>query len=482
LSGACKDCKRLLIYPRSAFEKKFMGFAFAPARFLRSAFLVVLTGCASHSAAPLLPQTAAPQPLMQAQSVALTSPTGGTIGLFQVFDAFGGHEISSSAAITDGPRYGAVWGSRAGMPSAWRANNSGLAATYYMPQETDANSVLWGAIGHPLSWWQTYHPSWVLYACTSAGTPTKTPAYIPQLPDNVPLDIHNPAVVSYQVKLAANYAIAHGYTGLAFDEVLFSNITGEAVATTDYGCGIYQNGTFVRRYSGRNDPAWTTDTVAWVKAARSILKTDPVIGPKNLKMLINHPAYSIANVNEQTILQNVDAVVDEGGFSDYGTYRQGRDGYLVPRTVAWMAYAQSHGAVPLIIDKFYQSTAVTSVQLEYAIATYLLGNQGMARLFVGNANGYGAEQYHSEYATNFGTPCGAYYGGASYDSANPDIYYRRFSNAIAVVNAGSTTRTSELAHLPAGHTYRDLEGRAIGNPLTVASADAYVLMTTNGCQ
>jgi hypothetical protein len=428
------------------------------------------------------PNFSQPVAAPQAVSTSITTSTTNTVGLFQVFDAFGSNVISTTTAAADGGRYAAVWGARLGMPTPWRANNTGLAATYYMPQETDADTVAWGDIGHPLSWWQSNHPDWVLYACNSSGTPTKTPAYISELPNNVPLDIHNPAVVAYQVRLAANYAHAHGYTGLAFDEVLFSNVTGTGVGSGYYGCGIYENGTFVRRYAGKSDPAWAIDTVAWVKAAHSILKTDSVIAPYNLKFVVNHPAYSVATTNEQTVLQNVDAAVDEAGFSDYGAYKLSSNSYVFGRAVAWMQYAQAHGVAPLIIDKFDQSGAITPVQLEYSIATYLIANQGTARLFVGNYYSYGAEQYHSEYATNYGAPCGSYYGGPTYDSANPQIYYRRFANAVVVVNSGSLpARSSEVAHLPTGHTYRDLEGRAVANPLTVASNDAYVLLTTNGC-
>lgn len=458
-------------------------------RFALCAIALTLAACSSHASAPILPQTAsdtaAPAFASQdltTQSLTASPTTPGVVGAFQVFDEFGGHAVSSTEAAADGPRYDVVWGARHGMPASWRAKNNALAATYYMPQETDASQTMWGAQGHNLNWWQANHPDWVLYTCTAAGTPTKTPAYIPQLPDNVPLDIHNPAVVAYQVKLAANYAIANGYTGLAFDEVLFYNITGESMGSGYYGCGIYKNGVFTRRYTGRSDPAWTADTVAWVKAAHSILKTDAVIGPKNLKLVVNHPAANPANVNEQAILNNVDADLDEAGFSDYGSYKASTKSGLFHATVEWMLYAQAHGVSPLIVNKFDQSTSITPEQLEYSIATYLMGNQGSARVFVGNQNGYGAEQYHAEYAKNYGTPCGSMYGGASYDAANAQIYYRRFTNAIVVLNAGSLPRTSEVAHLPLNHTYTDLEKRVVTNPLNVASSDGYVLLTTNGCQ
>lgn len=408
-------------------------------------------------------------------------PSGGKIGLFQVFDAFGSNVISSVAATADGPRYGMVWGSRNGMPPPWRTNNTTLAPTYYMPMPTDASSNIWGEIGHSLSWWKTYHPDWILYVCTSSGTPTTTPAYMSQLPYNVPLDIHNPSVVSYQIHDAGKYAIKYGYTGLGFDQVLFTNPTGTAEGSGYFGCGIYKSGSFIRRYSSRTDSAWITDTVAWVKAAKSILTTDTTLSPYHLRLVVNHPAANVANLNEQAILQNVDADLDETGFSDYGYYQQSTKAGLFRVTVDWMNYAQSHGSAALIVDKFSQSTSITSLQLEYSMATYLMGNDGAAGLFVGNSYSYGAEQYHAEYAAPIGTPCAAYYGGPNYSSTNPNIYYRRFSGGMVVVNSGSLPRTYEYATLPTNHTYTDLEHRTISKPLPVNSNDGYVLLTTNGC-
>ena len=406
-----------------------------------------------------------------------TAKTG--MGVFQVFDAWGTPRVSTSSAVADGPRYGVVWGARPGMPSSWRANNSSLVVTYYMPQETDPSYLSWGGIGHNLAWWQANHPDWVLYSCTASGAPTKIPAYVASLPNNIPLDFHNPAVVNYQIHAAANYAIANGYNGLAIDEVVFTNIGGVTAGTGAYGCGIYQNGTFVRRYSGKTDPTWTTDTVAWVKAAHQILNSDTTLAPHHLKLVVNHPAGNIGSANEQALLANVDADINETGYSDYSNYTKTNS--LFKSTLDWTRYAQAHGVAPLTINKFYQSTAVTATQLEYSIATYLMGNEGGSGLFTSNNPGYGVEQYHSEYATNYGSACGAYYGGSATNAGSPDLWYRRYSNAFVVVNSGSSTRSSETATLPAGHTYHDLEGRTVTNPLNVANHDAYVLLTTNGC-
>ncbi len=430
-------------------------------------------------------EVATPTPVPSKTSAPAVAPPNGNsttpllqmakakIAPFQVFDAWGSPRVSAAAAEADGPRYSLVWGARPGMASAWRKNNSSLIASYYMPQETDASWVSWGGIGHNLAWWEANHPDWVLYSCTASGTPTKIPAYVGSLPQNIPLDIHNPAVVQYQVKLAASYALKNGYNGLAYDEVLFQNIGGVTAGAGAYACGIYQNGTFVRRYSSKNDVAWADDTVAWVKAAHAIAAAN------NLKLVVNHPAGSYTNANEAALLANVDVDLNETGYADYSNYTKSTS--LFKTTTDWTRYAQAHGAAPITIDKFYQSAAVTPVQVEYGIATYLMSNEGGSGLFISNNPGYGVEQFHSEYNVDYGTPCAAYYGGSATNAGSPDLWYRRYSNAFVVVNSGSTSRSSEVANLPAGHTYRDLEGRQVSNALTVANHDAYVLLTTNGC-
>jgi hypothetical protein len=120
-----------------------------------------------------------------------------------------------------------------------------------------------------------------------------------------------------------------------------------------------------------------------------------------------------------------------------------------------------------------------------------MGKEQAADLFIGPASGccgpgipdmaYGTEQYYPEYQAPIGTPCGEYYGGGTYDRNNPHIYYRRYTGGLAIVNSGSLPRASELARLPAGKVYTDLEARPITNPLVVNSNDAYVLLTSSGC-
>ncbi len=406
------------------------------------------------------------------------SSTWGKIALFQVFDYRARHGMTTGQILQDGSRYDAVWGgSRA---SSWTRSHPSMLVSLYFIQEQD-----WiQAGGHNLAWWQANHPDWILYACDGAGTPTHHIAYM-HGETNVPLDIHNPSVADYQIRQTFGpYAIAHNYNALSIDEVFFFNDMGLDQGAGYYGCGIWKNGSFVRRYNGKYDPQWANDTVAWIKSAKTIVTTDPVLGPHHLALIVNHPLGAISNANEQQLLANVDVLLNEGGFSNYGNYAQ--DPYYFKATLDYTVYAQRHGVSVLTVDKFAaDSVTVTPLHLEYSIATYLMANEQGSALFVTPTNapgsGYGMEQYHSEYKSNMQAPCGGYYGGAPYDAKNPDIYYRRFNGGLALVNSGSKSKTSELATLPAGHTYTDIQNRAVTNPLRVNSNDAYVLLTSNGC-
>ncbi len=382
--------------------------------------------------------------------------TSGRIGLSQIFD----FNISAAQKTADGPRYNVVWG--ANSPTYWRAKNPSLiAARYFIIMQSDST--------HPLSYFQTYHPDWILYNCTSNGTPTRIPAYMQAgaYGTQAPLDIHNPYVISFQMNtLAIPPMLAAGYNGLAADQVVFSNIMGGNAGTGSYGCGVYEGSTFVRRYASKSDSHWALDVVNWVKTAKSIL------APKNLKLVINHPSGSTSSTLEQTLLANTDIALSEVGFTNYGYYTGSST--LFATALNYMVYEQAHGVTAMLIDKFVQSTALTAIQREWAVGTYLMGNNGNAILYATygglGTGGYGSEHYISEYATNMGVACGIVTGG-------PQIYERKFANGLVVVNADTATHA---ASLPITHVYHDIEGRSVTNPLVVPATNAYVMTTLAG--
>jgi len=253
---------------------------------------------------------------------------------------------------------------------------------------------------------------------------------------------------------------------------------GQTVVSGYYGCGVLSHGTFIKRYTSATDPAWARDVINWLNTAHSILTTDPVIGPKHIALSLNHPGGVVSNTNEQALLNSVDIVIDEMGFVDYGKYTQASNASLFGFTLNYALYAQAHGKGIVLIDRFVQSTALTNAQLAYAIATYLMVNQQGANLFV-TPNSYGSEQYFSKEGAVLGVPCGA---AARTDSLNPQIWYRKFNNGLAIVNSGSLPKTFEVAHPPIGHVYKDLfSGVTLAPAINVNSNQAVIATTTNGC-
>ncbi len=375
----------------------------------------------------------------------------------QIFD----FNMSSSQKAADGPRYRFVWG--ASQPSAWYTNNRSLIAARY-------TIFMQAAAGQNF----TTHPDWVLYNCTSNGTPTHIPAYMQAgaYGTQTPVDIHNPAVISDSVHRYASAAIAGGYNALAIDQVLFQNIMGGNAGAGSYGCGIWQGSTFVRRYASKADGQWALDVVNWVKTAKAILTTDPIIAPHHLKLSINHPAGSTSNPREQQLLASADLALNEVGFSNYGYYNKSSSLFL--QALNYMVYEQAHGVTALLIDKFVQTAPLSAIQREWVVGTYLMGNNGNALLYATygglGAGGYGQEYYYPEYGTNIGAPCGPVTGG-------PQIYQRRFANGLVVVNADIAAHS---AGIPLNHRYADIDSRALTNPLAIRATDAFVLTTLAG--
>ena len=476
-------------------------------RFLISTIVVLLAACsgggapsspslpgaeqspASRALVPQAMSTVTPEPEPSASTVFGSS--WAKIDPFQVFDQFAATNTSMSAQQIqqDAYRYRVVWGSFD--PQPWLAGNPKIRVShYYIPQE-DSNLIS----GHDLAWWQANHPDWILYACDANGNPTTNIAYEPGVsyPD-VPLDIHNPAVLQYQIfQSLVPYMQANGYNAVALDEISLSNVTeggnptlGQQVVAGDWGCGVWQtNGTFLKEYQSKTDPVFTNDVLNWLATLHAAFHNNAAIAPYHYKILINHSVQS-ENADQLTMLHDVDLELIEAGYTNYGSYTTFTSSSFFLATLNWVKWVQANGAAIGVIDKFDSVTSLTPDQVEYSIATYLMGNEGAEFLYTAPANGpgygYGAEQWHQEYATQLGKPCAESYGGASYNASTPNLYYRRFVKGMVVANFGGATQN---ATLPSNHTYADLENRTVTNPLPVTSDDAWVLLKTdgvNGCQ
>lgn len=389
--------------------------------------------------------------------------------------------MTQSQIQQEAPYYDSVWG--AFFPQFWSGAHQGMILSrYYLPNE-DAYLIS----GHTLSWFQTNHPDWILYGCDNNNAPTMHYAWSGTgFPNDVPLDIHNPDVVAYQLSTLKAYLQQNGYNALGIDNMVFENylespnqeLEGTGPQAGWYGCGIYQNGTFVRRYNGpldnRSDPTFNADMINWVAQARATL------GPLGIKIIISHPPVgSSPTSDEQSLLNNIDGLLDENGFTHYGVPV---DPGTFAGTLNWMQSLQSRHIAFFVTDYWCRDGIVpstgqpcpsdpsqlTAQQVDYSLASYALGNNGGADVFI-SPQGGAQYSFRPEYLQRYGTPCGSY-------SSGNNVYTRDFSGGFAVVNAGSTAQSVAL---PA-HSYTDIEGRAVSNPLLVGAQDGYMLLRSGG--
>lgn len=409
--------------------------------------------------------------------------TTGRFGLIQILDAYGGPpSLTTSQIQSEAPHIDAVWGSF--NPSAWSGAHPGIILSrYYLPFEDEALIS-----GHDLSWFQTNHPDWILYACDGSGTPTHDLAWAGTGFKDVPLDIHNPAVVQYQLQSIKNYLQQNGYNTLAVDNITFVNYLegpnpewgeGSPVTTSGsawYGCGVWQGNTFVRRYGSqgssdfdKSDPAFNADLLNWLAQARSYLA--------GYHIILNHTPYtSTPDTNEAQMLSYIDGMVDENGYTEYGTLLSGR---RFSDTLSWIELLQGQSKAAFVTDYFCTGScsndpnSLTAQQKDWALASYAIGNEGGEAVYI-SPNGGSVDFFLPEYATNYGAPC----GGGGYTKPAADVYERKFTGGLAIVNASTSTYPLSL---PAGQSYTDIEHRAVGSPLMVAPSDAYFLLTQNGC-
>ncbi len=408
------------------------------------------------------------------QGVTMLPDTTGRFGLTQILDNYGGTNALTAAQIqSEAPNYDSVWG--AFQPQTWRSANSRIILSRYMVPVEDDNLVS----GHDLSWWQSNHPDWILYACDSNGNPTHDLAWSGTGFNDVPLAFYMTAVQQYQMNLLIPYLQANGYNALAADNTDLVNyleghpsLSGGAVSG-EFGCGTYDtSGTFHKEFSAKGtDPQFATDMIAWVGNASSALHA------AGLKLLINHPLYNHpTNPQEEQILSYADGMVDENGYTEYGQL-QVTSGFA--NTLQWVEYTQTHHIAVLVTDYYCTGSGcsedpstLTAQQVDWALATYAIGNEGGEDVYI-SPHGGSDYSYRPEYSTTYGAACSAY----SQPSSN--VYERRFQGGLSIVNASGSTYVFTL---PSGHTYTDIEGRAVSNPLTVNSPDAYMLLTSgNGC-
>jgi hypothetical protein len=446
------------------------------------------------------PGTAAPAPAPTTgttQGTTILPDTTGRFSLIQMADAYGlgNASLTTQQIQTEAPYYDAVWASFPPNTQTWNTSHPGMILSAYVIPFED----MYLMSNHNLQWWQTNHPSWIMYACDSSGNPTTyNPWSTSGFPNDVPLNIHNSAVVNYELtQVIVPYLQQNGFNAIAIDQVTFENFLqapnpelGQPNPPSPYNgqyydCGYYAQGvqnpsSFVPVYGGPGQDDWAKadgtfiqDELNWVQTAKNTL------AQYNIKVLINHPPVSTTpSGNEATLLNSVDGVVDENGFTDYGQYA-GEEPTQFADTLSWVQYVQQqmHKAV-FLADYFFtqgstsetSATQLADAQADWALSTYAIANNGGLGMFVA-PQGVGEYSYRPEFSDTYGAACGAY-------TQTGSLYTRAFQNGFAVVNASSNAAN---APLPSGNIYTDIEtGQSVSGSITLAPATGSMLLLSSG--
>jgi hypothetical protein len=388
--------------------------------------------------------------------------TNKNIHLFQSFD----YRIENPGNVAG--RYDFVWGAMPNKLEAFRRANPSLLLSYYFAFHRDGGPFYEHEIGierdgtvtnaalakrHDLNYWKATHPDWVLYKCDR-----KTPAYEYGDP-NIPLDFSNPAIVPWQIKAYGLPASNAGYDALAADNLNMENLFG--------ACGVYRNGQWVQLYSGKvNDPRWRADMLTWTIRMQAALHALP------------HPLALIPNLGlapktraddpwVQDMIEHVDGVLDERGFTDYSK------GYLTDKewqqTIQLIKSVQDQGKPYYSVNQF-PTVSLSHAQVQWVLASYLLAKERLAAVSltstVNGVQGYGDDRWRPEYAVPIGSPKSALYQAQG-------VYWRDYSGGLVVVNPSATiaytVRTSTA-------TYHDLYGTPVARTFTLPPHSGLLLI------
>jgi hypothetical protein len=436
--------------------------------------------CANHSGAAPTPGTAARSGLVKARPHAApteTPPppsaymddTWNGIHVFQPFDNFDNKNIiPASQAAADGPLYNVVWGSDSGtMVAAWKTNNPTIRTSYYIPIGTDALTDQFGNKGHKKPWWQNHHPDWILYQCDQT-----TIAYVQGIPET-PLDISNPDVIAYLESLVGTYAEGHGYAAIGADFAELNNPTGGNNGGSR-GCGVWtQNHTvWVQKFSGNPvDPAYASAVLNWLSSFRAYTHGLP----RPMALWGNNVPGFVppGDPGETQIVADLDIVEDESGDARYGKFA---DDKFLNNTVTWAQYIQSQGK-GYMPTGLWHVPALSSSQIEYAIAGYLMSKEQASAMTADPYGTYGIEHYYPAYTAPIGTPCAEMYGGPHYNGQY--VYYRAFSGGLAVLSTSATT--TYTVTLPQASYTDAVTGATVTSPLSVGPDNGFVLLNASGC-
>lgn len=471
---------------------------------------LIFASCGGHSS--VLPSASSHSRTVHHNDVAIpTIPdTSDIVQPYQVFD----WNITGSNATADASRYPFVWGDGGAdwmgtlygglIANDWYSNGN-MIVSYYFPIDGDLVQNSFGNLGHPLTWWQANHPTWILYKCdkthlASIGLSSSV---------TIPLDPGNSGVQQYQADKVSSYMNITSILGTKNYNVSCSGLPCGAMAVdlitrnnSTGGCGYWSDGkggpgaTFTTEYTGNSgndaDPMWTTA----MQNAVSNLVTDghgespPVVVFGNVGSAGTYDA--TMDTKYKTLIEPLDGMTEESQFTSFGNSRA--NDAVFNTLVDNATYFQTK-SVPgaWLVDEKFTDNPVTLDDINWAWAGYLMGKAQASTLFITNtpspsapwaASGYdGYEHYLAEYnSANLTT--GAACAGMTPVSGHMKLYYRKFAHSFALVNTSTTTSQTYDVSSVLGTSIsnvQDLDGNTFSSSSwTLNQSTAQVVVTKAG--
>lgn len=368
--------------------------------------------------------------------------TWNNVHTFQTFD----YNITNPATIAK--NYDAIWGAQLNHVQQYRSANPNIFLSYYIPFHRDWGVFPGYSSRQSLAYWQKNHPDWVLYKCDRV-----TPAYEFGDP-NVPLDIANTALVPWQVQTYALPASESGYDSIGADNITLQNLFG--------ACGVYIHGQWTQRYTGqKDDPQWSKDVLNWLKQTQKALHQ--LKHPLSLIINFSLGNLSLNNLQVRQLVSYTDGILDESGFSNEG------DGYVtdshwIDRIVLMLSMQQQQKVYYLITSY----TTVKQADIQWALASYLMGKGHMASLFISRVQGYGTDLSYNHYTMQIGSPLDSMY-------AAQHVYFREYSHGLSIVNPSATK--SYTVTLNPVNRYHDMYDNPVSQTVTIRPHTGLVLLT-----
>jgi len=340
-----------------------------------------------------------------------------------------------------------VWGSRS--PNPKQIDNQ-----FYTPFERD------GPYGqsHGIQWWKRNHPDWIEYRCDR-----KSVAFEFGERRAVPIDIANPSVLAYQRSSAVDPALNAGYRAIDFDNLELGNYW--------HRCGHYASGgKWVQQYTGRpGDLAYTNDVLAWAHGTFAYIHRYS----STATMAINFSYDSnFTAARNDALASQTDELLDEGGFTNYGTKH-----HNVTTPQEWRQIVRLIGAVQANKGCYMEngeepelSKQIPQIQRLWVVANYLLVRDDCTYMWISGFTQTGGQDYgriliYPEYGLAIGKPLGS---ATKIHAA----WERAYSGGLAVVNP-----SAHSAAIPLHGAYVDENGRRYQESITLGAATGQILLS-----